>query len=89
MWFVRQRVKHIIWELPESGVIGIHLPIIKVTGTKFRANNTAREDINRQTAVHTSLELSTGLAKTRIREVRDRGLLPLGSHLVRGFLAQT
>jgi len=33
VWFVRQRVKHIVWEPPESGINGIHPPIINVIGT--------------------------------------------------------
>jgi len=28
--FAKRRVKHIIWDLPESGVIGIHLPIMEI-----------------------------------------------------------
>ncbi len=35
MRFVRQRVKHIIWELAESGVVGIPPPIIPVIGKLY------------------------------------------------------
>ncbi len=35
MRLVRQRVKHIIWELAESGVVGIHPPIIPVIGRLY------------------------------------------------------
>ena len=42
--------------------------------------NGFREGTYNQTIVHTSLELSTQLAKTGIREDRGSGFGPLGSH---------
>jgi hypothetical protein len=49
-------------------------------GTIRVKKNKSREGLTNPTVVHTSLELSTRLAKMGIREDRGRCFGPLGSH---------